>query len=66
MHIAENGEEDDEQFLVEVYLALFIDGVQIDGPIILNECLCVADGLYPIYLIESRVQILQYEKERKY
>ena len=35
--VVQYGEEDDEQFLVEVNLPFLVDGVDIDGHILLDD-----------------------------
>ena len=62
--IVQNGEEDDKQFLVEVYLPLLVYGVQIDGAVPLYDGGRGADGTRPVYLIETGMKVFQYKKEK--
>ena len=51
--VVQYGEKDDEQFLVEVDLSLLVDGVDVDGYILLDDCRWVGDGTRPVYFGSS-------------
>ena len=63
VHIVQDGEEDDEQFLIEVHLPPLVDRVQIDRNIFLHHRLTFADGARPVDLVEARVQVAQHEEK---
>ena len=61
--IVQDGEEDDQQFFVKVYLALFVDRVHIDGTVVLHHSVCPCNSPSPVYLIETSVHVLDDEQK---
>ena len=61
--IIQDGEEDNQQLLVEVYLALLVDRIHIDGTVVLNHSVCPCNSPSPVYLIETCVHVLDDEQE---
>ena len=62
--IIQNGEEDDEQFLIKVYLAFLVYGIQINWLPVLDYGIGRSDGTHPIYFIQAAVHILYDGKEK--
>ena len=61
--IVQDGEEDDQQFFVKVYLALFVDRVHIDGTVVLHHSVCPCNSPSPVYLVETSVHVLDDEQK---
>ena len=59
----QDGEEDDEQFLVEVDLPFLVDRVQIDGSAFLHDGRSRGNGAGPVYFVHSCMEVLQYKEE---
>ena len=62
--IIQYGEEDDQQFLIEVYCSFLVYKVQIDGTVLLYNGGCRADGMRPVYLVEAGMKVFQNEEEK--
>ena len=63
-NVIQNGEEDDEQLLVKVYLAFFVYRVQINGLPVLDDGIGRSDSTHPIYFVQTAVHILYDGKEK--
>lgn len=63
-NVIQNGEEDDEQFLVKVYLAFFVYRVQINRLPVWDDGIGRPDGAHPVYFIQTAVHILYDGKEK--
>ena len=59
----QNGEENNQQFLIEVYLPFFVNGFQINGLFVLYDGRFTADCACPVYLVEAGMQVLYDEEE---
>ena len=62
-YVLQYREVDDDQLLVEVYLPLLVDGVEIDGLAPLDNGVGAGYGLLPVDFVEARVEVFQYEGE---
>ena len=63
MNVVQDREEDDEQFLVEVYLSFLVDRIHIYGAIVLHNGWCSSYRARPIYLVEASMHVLDDEHE---
>jgi hypothetical protein len=61
--VVQNGIIDDEQFLIKVYLPAFVDRIQIDRTLILNDGRCGADSTRPVNLVHARMHVLDNEEK---
>lgn len=57
-------EKDNQQFFIEVYLSLLIYWIHIDSRIFLYDGKSSGYGSCPVYLIHSRVEVLQDKEEK--
>lgn len=55
--VVQNGKENDKQFFVEIDLAFLVDGIEIDGNVLLNDGLRVAYGLCPVDFVVTRMLV---------
>ena len=53
-----------QQFFVEIYLTLFVDGAEIYRHRILNYRLAAADGACPIDFVAARMYVFDNEKKK--
>ena len=63
-NIVQDGEEDDEQFFVEVDAALLVNGIQVNGLSILHNGIGRCYRACPVDLVQSAMLVLHDEEEK--